>query len=54
VANGRVILPHLGDLDPGLVAYLARTEGMTAEQFDEFVNQKFGMLGVSETSSDMR
>ena len=43
-----------GDLDPGLVAYLARTESMTAKQFDELVNQNSGMLGVSEISSDMR
>lgn len=53
-AAGLVMERRSGDLDPGLVAYLARTEGMTAEQLDEFVNQKSGMLGVSETSSDMR
>ncbi len=43
-----------GDLDPGLVSYLARTEGMDAEQFHEMVNFHSGLLGVSETSSDMR
>jgi acetate kinase len=43
-----------GDLDPGLVAYLARTEGMTAEQFHRMVNSESGLLGVSERSSDMR
>jgi acetate kinase len=43
-----------GDLDPGLVAYLARTEGMTAEQFHKMVNTESGLLGVSESSSDMR
>jgi acetate kinase len=43
-----------GDLDPGLVWYLARTEGMTAKQFNEMVNSQSGLLGVSETSSDMR
>jgi acetate kinase len=43
-----------GDLDPGLVAYLARTEGMTADQFHTMVNTGSGLLGVSETSSDMR
>ncbi|MBN1513636.1 MAG: acetate/propionate family kinase [Phycisphaerae bacterium] len=43
-----------GDLDPGLVAYLARTENMSAQQFDEMVNSRSGLLGVSETSSDMR
>ena len=43
-----------GDLDPGLVAYLARTEGMSADQFHKMVNTESGLLGVSETSSDMR
>jgi acetate kinase len=43
-----------GDLDPGLVWYLARTEKMGAKQFNELVNFRSGLLGVSETSSDMR
>jgi acetate kinase len=43
-----------GDLDPGLVGYLARTESMSAGQFNEMANFKSGLLGVSETSSDMR
>ena len=43
-----------GDLDPGLVGYLARTENMSAKQFHELVNFKSGLLGMSETSSDIR
>jgi acetate kinase len=43
-----------GDLDPGLVSYLACTEQMTATQFQQMVNHESGMLGVSEISSDMR
>jgi acetate kinase len=43
-----------GDLDPGLVWYLARTEKMSDKQFNEMVNYQSGLLGVSETSSDMR
>lgn len=43
-----------GDLDPGLVAYLARTEGMSVDQFHKMVNTESGLLGISETSSDMR
>jgi acetate kinase len=43
-----------GDLDPGLVWYLARTEKMNDKQFNEMVNFQSGLLGVSETSSDMR
>jgi acetate kinase len=43
-----------GDLDPGLVWYLARAEKMSAKQFNEMVNFQSGLLGISETSSDMR
>lgn len=43
-----------GDLDPGLVWYLARSEQMTAEQFHKMVNHQSGLLGVSEISPDMR
>jgi acetate kinase len=43
-----------GDLDPGLVAYLARSEGMTPEQFHDMVNSRSGLLGISETSSDVQ
>ena len=43
-----------GDLDPGLVSYLARTEHMSAEQFHHMVNHESGLIGVSETSSDLR
>ncbi len=43
-----------GDLDPGLIWYLARTEKMSARQFNDMVNFRSGLLGISETSSDMR
>jgi acetate kinase len=42
-----------GDLDPGLVWYLERTEKITAKNFNEMVNFQSGLLGISETSSDM-
>ncbi len=43
-----------GDLDPGLVSFLARSENLTAEEFHEMVNHRCGLLGVSETSGDVR
>ena len=43
-----------GDLDPGLVWYLARSERMGAKEFNAMANFQSGLLGVSETSSDMR
>jgi acetate kinase len=43
-----------GDIDPGLVGYLSQTEKMTAKQFNAMATNESGLLGVSETSSDMR
>ncbi len=53
-AAGLVMSTRSGDLDPGLITFLARSEKMTPSQFDKMVNHESGLLGVSETSSDMR
>lgn len=42
-----------GDLDPGLFDYLIRTQGMDAAAFHQMINSTSGMLGISETTSDM-
>jgi acetate kinase len=52
-AGGVPMSTRSGDLDPGLVSYLSRTETMSAAQFNEMVNFHSGLLGISETSSDM-
>jgi acetate kinase len=51
---GLVMSSRTGDLDPGLVYYLARTEHMTAARFQRMVNHESGLLGVSGTSPDLR
>jgi len=51
---GLVMSTRTGDLDPGLVYYLARTERMTVAKFQRMVNHESGLLGVSGTSSDLR
>lgn len=53
-AAGLVMGTRAGDLDPGLVSFLARSENMTPVHFDRMVNHESGLLGISETSSDMR
>jgi acetate kinase len=53
-AAGLPMSTRAGDLDPGLVGYMAREERMTAERFHEMVNRESGLLGISEISSDMR
>jgi len=52
-AAGVPMSTRSGDIDPGLVLYLARTEGLDAKKINEMVNFKSGLRGISETSSDM-
>jgi acetate kinase len=51
---GLVMGTRSGDLDPGLMSYLALSESMTAAQFQTMVNHESGLLGISETSADVR
>ena len=53
-AAGIPMSSRSGDLDPGLVWYLARADHLSPKQFHEMVNFQSGLLGISETSSDMR
>jgi acetate kinase len=53
-AAGVVMSTRSGDIDPGLPGYLARAAGVTTEQFDSLINHESGLLGVSETSPDVR
>ena len=51
---GLVMGTRSGDLDPGLMSYLARRESMSAAQFQTLVNHESGLKGISETSADVR
>jgi acetate kinase len=51
---GLVMGTRSGDLDPSLAPYLERTAGIGGAQFLKMVNHESGLLGVSETSADMR
>jgi|HubBroStandDraft_1064217.scaffolds.fasta_scaffold01538_12 acetate kinase len=42
-----------GDVDPGVLLYLLR-EGLGTDELDDLLSRQSGLLGVSETSSDMR
>lgn len=53
-AAGIPMSTRAGDLDPGLVLYLAKRKGIDAKAFDHMVNHQSGLLGVSGTSSDVR
>lgn len=53
-AGGLVMGTRPGDLDPGVMNYLLHTEKLTAPQLNHLLNHETGLLGVSETSSDMQ
>src|SRR5947207_15532893 len=53
-AAGLVMSTRSGDLDPGLVAFLGRGEKMSETQFERMIDDESGLLGGSESSSDIR
>ncbi len=53
-AEGLIMGTRCGDVDAGVLAFLERTEKMSASQSEEMLNKKSGLLGLSGISSDMR
>jgi acetate kinase len=53
-AEGLIMGTRCGDIDAGVIAFLERSEKMTASQSEEMLNKKSGLLGISGISSDMR
>ena len=53
-ASGLVMGSRTGDLDPGVAWYLMQVEKITPQQFNHLINHESGLLGISETTSDMR
>ena len=51
---GLVMGTRPGDLDPGLLVYMMRVEKKSPEEMDEFISKRCGLIGISETSYDMR
>jgi acetate kinase len=52
--GGLVMGTRSGDLDPGVLLYIAEERGLNPREIGELVNRRAGLLGVSETSADMR
>jgi acetate kinase len=52
--EGLVMGTRSGDLDPTVVSYLVRKEGMSAAEVEAWLNERSGLLGVSGRSQDMR
>ena len=53
-ADGLLMGTRAGSLDPGVLLYLMRHAGMTADALEHLVNHESGLLGVSGLSGDMR
>lgn len=43
-----------GDIDPAIIPFLMKEEGLNAEEIDNLLNKKSGVLGISGISSDFR
>lgn len=52
--EGLVMGTRSGDVDPGLVLFLIRTEGLAPSEVDELLNDQSGLAGLSGVSSDLR
>ncbi|MCW1907709.1 MAG: acetate/propionate family kinase [Candidatus Saccharibacteria bacterium] len=52
-ASGIPMSTRSGDLDPGVVSYLATRYNLDVNAFNELVHEKSGLLGMSELSGNM-
>jgi acetate kinase len=52
--EGLVMATRAGDVDPGVLTFLARAEGLSLERIERLLNEEAGLLGLSGMSGDMR
>jgi len=52
--EGLMMGSRSGSLDPGILIFLQRHCGYTADQLDQILNRQSGLLGISGRSGDMR
>jgi acetate kinase len=53
-AGGLVMGTRSGDLDPGVLLYLLEKKELSPPEIGELINRGAGLLGISETTADMR
>ncbi|WKZ33512.1 MAG: acetate/propionate family kinase [Thermodesulfobacteriota bacterium] len=51
--GGLVMSTRTGDLDPGVIVYMLKKKGLGADELNEVLNRKSGLLGISGISPDM-
>ena len=52
--DGLIMGTRTGDIDPGVLLYLADKEHLSLKGISNVINKRSGMMGISEISSDMR
>jgi acetate kinase len=52
--EGLMMGKRCGDIDPAIIGYLARKEGVEVKEVEEWLNKKSGLLGLSGISHDTR
>lgn len=52
--NGVIMGTRCGCLDPGVLTYIMKAKGLSAEEVDTIINKKSGFIGLSGISSDAR
>ena len=52
--EGLVMGTRSGDLDPAIIDFVGKKEGLYLDEMNEVLNKKSGMLGISGVSSDGR
>jgi acetate kinase len=52
--DGLMMGTRSGSVDPGILIYLLRQEGYSADQLEQILNKQSGLKGISGSSADMR
>ena len=52
--DGVVMGTRSGSLDPTVLTYIMKTEGLTVDEAEDLINKKSGLLGISGISNDAR
>ena len=52
--SGIMMCARAGDLDPSIVSFLIKKEGLTPDEVENILNKESGVLGISGVSPDFR
>ncbi len=52
--EGLIMGTRCGDIDPAVIPYLMEREKLSLKEIDSLMNKQSGLLGISETSNDLR